>query len=177
MSMRVISSLFVLLSTLWLAAARADDPVLMVLEHVENHARVQTNVDAKAGQTIAPLHDKALEKIRVLPGNPLAVAQAPANVTVELNRGSGAGAAPVCVITVRYFRDARGLWVPHYQLVEDVLVARGPDGRWKPLSVVRGMPSLIVMTGSALPNPDGFFPYLEFGLTNGMLQIDSWTIR
>lgn len=153
------------------------DPILMVLEHTDNGKPVKTKVVAKAGQTISPLRGKALEKIRILPGNPLAISQRPDDIAVELHHGSGIEAGILCSINIRYFRDARGLWVPHFQLIEEALVTRGPDGRWRPLSMARGAPSLIVMTGTSLPNPDGFYPMLEFGLTSGMLQVDSWTIR
>jgi hypothetical protein len=153
------------------------DLVLMVLEHTEQGKTVQTKVVAKIGETKSPLQGKALEKVRILPGNPLVIDQQPSDAIIELYRGGGIEGGMLCSIGVRYFRDPRGLWVPHFQLIEDALVTRAPDGRWRPLNIARGAPSLIVMSGTSLPNPDGFYPTLEFGLTNGMLQIDSWTIR
>ena len=176
--MRLIRNFFSLLVLLLITATvHADDPVLMLLEHTEKGQPVQTKVPAKAGEAVSPLSGKALEKIRVLPGNPLSLEQRPADVTVELRRGSGIGASAVCAITVRYFRNARGLWVPHFKLIEEVLVTRDPSGRWRPISLARGMPSLMVMIGTSLPNTEGFYAMLELGLTNGTLQIDSWTMR
>lgn len=170
---------FVLMSALAVAPqfARADAPVLMILEHVENKQPVETKIETTEGPTTSPLRGKAIEKIKVRAGDGLSGGPQPNDVTVEFSRGADTEAATVLAIAIRYFRDKRGVWIPHYQLIEDIFVVRGPDGQWKPLSTARGMPSLIVMTGTSLPNPEGFFPALEFGLTNGTFQIDSWTIK
>ena len=77
---------------------------------------------------------------------------------------------------VRYFRNAEGLWVPHFRLDEEPLVRR-EGNRWVPLLQERGLPTLIVLTSSTLPNAEGFYPALEFGLTTGPLSIDLWRVR
>jgi hypothetical protein len=159
------------------AASVHAEPILMILEHAENKQPVQTKVEAKAGQTESPLRGKALEKLRINPGDAFSGGPQPGDITVELSRGTGGETSPICAVTVRYFKDKNGVWVPHYQLVEEAMVARGPDGRFRPLTIARGMPLLLVMTGTALPNPEGFFPWIEFGLTHGTMQIDSWTIK
>ena len=152
-------------------------PVLMVLEHREKDKILLANVPAKAGTSASPLKGRVLEKIRVLPGNALELPGRPGDITVEFQRGSGVEASTVCAITIRYFRDTRGLWVPHFQLNEEVFVRRDSNGRWRPIDLARGVPSPVVLTSNSLPNADGFYPMLEFGLTNVMVQIDAWTIR
>ncbi len=152
-------------------------PVLMVLEHIENGQRVRTPVEAKRGAALSPARGKAYAKLNVLPGNPVAIEQQPSDVVVELYRGAGTERIILCAISIRYFRDARGYWIPHFQIVEDMLITRGRDGRWKPLDIAQGMPSLIVLTSTTLPNAEGFYPALEFGLTIGLVQIDSWDVR
>jgi len=47
-------------------------------------------------------------------------------------------------------------------------------GRWLPLTSVQGVPNLIERTGTALPNAEGYFPSLEFGMTTGATPIDAW---
>jgi hypothetical protein len=146
--------------------------------HLERGERVQTEVVAKAGETPAPMRGKSLERIGVLPGHPLAIEQHPSDVTVELYRGVDAERTLLCAISVRYFRDARGYWIPHFLIVEDALVVRAADGRWQPLNLARGgAAALVMITSSTLPNAEGFYPALEFGLTGGPLQIDSWVMK
>jgi len=183
--MSVRRSFQILLGLVMSAAVAAQTPTilpdedlnLMVLEHREKDKILLAKVPAKAGTTASPLKGKPLDKIRVLPGNALAGGARPGDIVVEFQRGNGIETGTVCAITIRYFADARGFWVPHFRMNEEMLVTRGPDGRWRPLNIGSGAPSFPVLTGTSLPNADGFFPTLEFGLTNGMLHIDSWTIR
>jgi hypothetical protein len=37
--------------------------------------------------------------------------------------------------------------------------------------------TLIVLTSSTLPNAEGYYPALEFGLTTGLTNIDAWLVR
>src|SRR5688500_18924789 len=177
MNMRIVIKLLLALLIFSGARALAADLTLLTIEHMDRGKPTRTEVLAKLGDTTSPLRGKGLEKIRVLPGNALVANQQPNDAIVDLYRGGGIEGGLLCSINVRYFRDARGLWVPHFQLIEEAMVMRGPDGRWRPLNIARGAPSLIVMTGTSLPNPEGFYPTLEFGLTIGLLQIDAWTVR
>jgi hypothetical protein len=174
---RYIALLALTLGALVPTHVAAADPALMLLEYSENDKIVQAKVLAKAGESVSPSRGKALQKIRVLAGNPLAIDRQPNDIIVEFRRGSGTEIETLCQITVRYFRDNRGLWIPHFQLVEQIAAFRGPDGRWRPFNSAPGSPSLIMMIGTSLPNAEGFYPALELGLTNGSLQIDSWTVH
>jgi hypothetical protein len=159
------------------AAATAEVLTLMVLEHAERGQRVQTKVEAKPGAALAPLRGKTLERVSIFPGNPLVTEQRPRDQVVELYRGVDVERSLLCAVAIRYFRDARGLWVPHFELIEEALVIRGANGRWQPLNIARGAAALIVLTSSTLPNAEGFYPALEFGMTSGTFQIDSWVVR
>lgn len=155
--------------------AWAAEPLLMVL--VPMGAATEVNVEAKAGAVVSPARGKEFEKWNLRPGNALAAPAQPEDRLVELFRGVEAERVLLCSISIRYFRDARGFWVPHYQLNQEALVTRDKNGNWQPLTAVRGAPSLMVLTNATLPNAEGFYPSLEFGLTNGQLQIDSWDVR
>jgi len=168
----IVIGIAVLLTTL-ITPAQADTAVLMVLAHTENGRLVRVGVPAARGAFLSPSRGKEFDRWAVQPGNALVGGKQPDDVLVELYRGAESQRILVCAIGIRYFRDARGAWVPHYQLNQEPLVARDADGRWQPLP---GVP-LIMLTGSTLPNAEGFYPALEFGLTAGLLEIDSWVVR
>ena len=140
-------------------------------------ASVEVQVAATPGAFLSPARGKEFDKWILLPGNALVVSVQPKDRLVELYRGADIERVLLCSVGIRYFRDLRGAWVPHYQLNEEVLVTRDKNGRWQPLTAVRGAPSLIVLTSATLPNAEGFYPSIEFGLTIGRLQIDSWVVR
>jgi hypothetical protein len=80
-------------------------------------------------------------------------------------------------VRVRYFQNSEVKWVPQFQLNEEPLVVRGKDGRWKPLTTIHGVPNLIVQTGTALPNAEGYSTALELGFTTGATPIDAWQVQ
>ncbi len=155
--------------------ATAATPILMVLEHLEQGHHLRMDVEAKAGEAVSPTRGKGFDKWALLPGNPLVVDAQPTDITVELFRGTPTQGVRWCTVTIRYYRDARGVWVPHYRLDQEAFVARGKDGRWLPFAAAGT--SLIVLTSSTLPNADGFYPSLEFIPSSDLLQIDSWVVR
>ncbi len=138
---------------------------------------VEIKVEAKPGAAVSPTRGKEFDKWTLRPGSAFASKTRPEEMLVELYRGADTEGVLLCSIDIRYFRDNRGVWVPHYQLNQEALVTRDKNGNWQPLTAVRGAPSLIVLTNATLPNAEGFYPSLEFGLTNGPLQIDSWVVR
>ena len=151
-------------------------PVIMVLQSVVNGQLIKAEVEAADERVISPLAGKALPKWTVVPGQALKSPQRPSDRVVHLLRKAGLQYQHICSINLRYFRDRQGAWVPHFRLDEQPSVVRR-NGRWQPLTTVRGLPSLVVLTSSTLPNAEGFYPSLEFGLTIGLMSIDSWIVR
>ena len=189
----MLSRKFISAFAFWLAApillattiTRADDvsapvedlPTVLVLEYAENGELIDMTVKSKLGLVIAPSKDKQLFRLRVLQGHALPGERQPADRIVELYQEiEEAKRVLLAAISVRYFRDARGLWVPHFQLNEEIYVKRDKNGRWRPLPMTSGAVP-VVMFGSTLPNPEGFYPALEFGLTLGLMRLDSWIVR
>jgi len=81
------------------------------------------------------------------------------------------------IVRVRYYQNQDGKWVSHFQLNEEPLVMRGADGKWQPLTIIQGVPSLIMQTGTALPNAEGYAASLELGFTTGAMPIDAWLVQ
>ena len=151
-------------------------PVIMVLQSQVNGNPIKAKVEAVADLVTSPLAGKALPKWSVVPGEPIKSLQRPAERVVHLLRKVGLEYQHLCSIKLRYYPAKQGVWLPHFQLDEQPAVVR-KNGRWQPITTVRGLPSLVVLTSSTLPNAEGFYPSLEFGLTIGLMSIDSWIVR
>lgn len=151
-------------------------PVIMILEHRENGKPIQTEIEAIPDLVTSPHAGKGLPKWAILPGWAIQSQVRPGDRVVHLFRQIGLNRNHLCTVKVRYFSNKEGLWLPHFQLNQEPLFVR-KNGRWQPLTVVKGVATLIVLTSSTLPNGEGYYPSLEFGLTTGLTKIDSWIVR
>jgi hypothetical protein len=80
----------------------------------------------------------------------------------------------LCTLLVRYF-PAPGGWAPRYRLREELFFMRQGE-RWVPLKTVNGEPSVIIQLSDTLPNVEGYYASLRFGLTTGPTAIDAWRV-
>jgi hypothetical protein len=151
-------------------------PVLMQLSYYENGEHQPVRVNLVPGETASPAAGRPQEKWRLQPGQSIRMEQRPQDLTVELYKGKGEQHILLCAIAVRYYKNSDGVWVPHFLLIEQALLIP-QNGRMVPLTQLEGSAGLIAMTGTALPNAEGFYPSLEFGLAQGLMQIDSWIIK
>lgn len=155
----------------------AANTVLMLLEHNEDGKAVQTKVEVKTGVVESKDKGKPREKWIVRAGDAISSANRPGDRAVNFYKITGGESTLLFIVKTRYFQREDGKWAPQFQLNEEPLVMRGPDGRWKPLTVIQGVPSLIVQSGSALPNAEGYAASLELGFTTGTMPIDAWLVQ
>jgi hypothetical protein len=155
----------------------AKPPVLMLLEHTENGKAVQTKIEMKSGVVESKHKGKPRDKWIVRAGDVFSPATRPGDRAVYFYKTTGGENTLMFIVKARYFQRDDGKWVPQFQLNEEPLVMRGKDGKWKPLTVIQGTPSLIVQTGSALPNAEGYATSLELGFTTGGMPIDAWLVQ
>ena len=151
-------------------------PVIMVLQSRVQGENVQAQIEAVPDIVTSPFAGKLSPKWAVLPGQAIVSTQRPVDRVVHLFRKVGLQQSHICSINLRYYPDRQGGWVPHFQMDEQPAVVRR-NGRWVPIKQLQGIASLIVLTSSTLPNAEGFYPSLEFGLTVGMTSIDAWVVR
>ena len=152
-------------------------PVIMLLEHIEDGQRITTEIKASTKPKVSPHAGKGQLSFAILPGDALTGKLRPNDRMVHLFRQVGLARVPLCVVNVRYYKNRENVWLPHFQLNQEPLFVR-KNGRWVPLSQVKsGITSLIVLVSNTLPNAEGFYPSLEFGLTTGLTFIDSWVVR
>lgn len=151
-------------------------PVIMLLEHIEAGQRFTTEIKALPDLMESPHAGKGQLKFAILPGEALKAKLRPNDRMVHLFRQVGLERVPLCTVSVRYFRDRDTTWLPHFQLNQEPLFIR-KNKRWVPLNTVKGIATMIVLTSSTLPNAEGYYPSLEFGVTTGLTFIDSWVVR
>jgi hypothetical protein len=154
----------------------ASTPVLMLLEHTQAGKPVQTKIELKAGLVASPEKGKPQTKWIIRAGDALKSEVQPGDRIVNFYQSADTQSTLLFIVKVRYYQNGTGRWVPQFLLNEEPLVIR-INGRWQPLTTVQGVPSLIVQTGTALPNAEGYFPSLEFGITTGATSIDAWLVQ
>lgn len=157
--------------------APAANTVLMLLEHVADGKAAQTRIEAKSGVVESKDKGKPRDKWIIRAGDALSSAVRPGERAVNFYKTTGRENTLLFMVKVRYFQRGDGKWVPQFQLNEEPLVMRGKDGKWKPLTVIQGVPSLIVQSGSALPNAEGYAASLELGFTTGGMPINAWVVQ
>lgn len=157
--------------------ARAADTVLMLLEHVADGKAVQTKIEIKSGVVESKDKGQPRDKWIARAGDAIQSETRPGDRAVNFYKITGGENTLLFVVKVRYFQREDSKWAPQFQLNEEPLVMRGADGKWKPLTVIQGVPSLIVQTGTALPNAEGYVASLELGFTTGGMPIDAWVVQ
>ena len=172
----VAMALSVFLTGFSLNPFSSSTPVLMLLEHTEAGKPVQTKIELKAGLVASPDMGKPQTKWIIRAGDALKSEVQPGDRSVNFYQSTGTQSILLFIVKVRYYQNATGQWVPQFLLNEEPLVIR-KNGRWLPLTTVQGVPSLIVRTGTAIPNAEGYFPSLEFGITTGATSIDAWLVQ
>lgn len=154
----------------------ASVPDLMVLQFRDGQNLGRFRIKVEPGATEVPIKGVRPLQWTILPGAAIDAPAQPPNRLVELYRGTPQQSQLVCRIGVRYFRARNGLWVAHFLLIEEPLVARRGD-RWVPFTAVQGDADLIILTSSTLPNADGYYPSLEFGFNGQARPIDFWVVH
>ncbi|MEW6332588.1 MAG: hypothetical protein AB1560_14115, partial [Pseudomonadota bacterium] len=145
--------------------------------HVEDGKTVQTKIELISGVVESKDKGKPRAKWIVRAGDAITSETRPAERAVGFYKTTGGENTLLFIVKLRYYQRDDGKWVPRFQLNEEPLVMRGPDGKWKPLTVIQGVPNLIVQSGSALPNAEGYAASLELGFTSGTTPIDAWTVQ
>lgn len=174
---RVTPALAVALLAFASGAQAAKPVVLMLLEHVADGKPAQTKIELKSGVVESKDKGQARAKWIIRAGDAVKSETRPGDRAVSFYKTTGGESTLLFIVQARYYPHSDGKWRPRFQLNEEPLVMRGPDGRWQPLTLIQGVPSLIVQGGTALPNAEGYASSLELGFTTGALPIDAWLVQ
>lgn len=100
----------------------------------------------------------------------------PRDRLIELYSGAKGAPILVCRVLVRYYSKDGKKWVPGFRIDDEPLVTN-VGGRWQPVELVKGIPTLLVQKGGVLPNAEGFFPTITFALSSGSFPLVGWQAR
>ena len=150
-------------------------PSVMTIEYRNFRDRLSVEVPLAPGVVPSPHRGKSQKRIAILPGDALRATARPPDRSVNLYRGVNKQRILLCVIRVRYYRTDKERWLPHFQLYQEPVLVRDGSG-WRPAAAALGAPGLIMLTSSTLPNAQGYFRSLEFGLTSGPIFVDAWQV-
>ncbi|MDA8389796.1 MAG: hypothetical protein M0Z76_03530 [Gammaproteobacteria bacterium] len=147
-------------------------PSLLVLHHVHDGHAINVAVAAEAGQFPAPTPYATATSWTIEPG---ALRHAPQpDIEVKLYAVKRAGAALLCEISVRYF-PVPGGYAPYYRLNEQLYFAH-KNGRWIPLTVIDGLPSMVTFTPVGFANAAGYYRELTISKTTGPISLAGWAV-
>ncbi len=152
-------------------ATTAAERKLLILESVPPGAELHV-LDVAGIQLAQNVAPSTTWKIK--PGDGLTAPARPPDRLIELYTGTLQAPALLARLLLRYYRSSSG-WTAHFRLDEEPLVAK-VHGRWQPFELIRGTGGALVRHGHALPNAEGFFPTIEFGLSAGLLPIVAWQV-
>lgn len=178
---RSLQALFAALLIVSLARAAAAQDALLFLEYMERGKRVSVQIVDASAPVRAPIKDWSEISRHVRQGTPKSGATMPPPRRVDFYQGEGGQRQFVFALEVRYFpaKDNKGdrhdKWLPHYRLHQELLFVRDGD-QWRPLETMDGVPLVVDYSSPALPNIEGYYPQLDFGLTVGKLRIDAWQV-
>lgn len=112
---------------------------------------------------------------KLMADEPLQSDTRPRERVIELYTGAAGAPILVCRVLVRYYSADGERWVPGFRIDEEPLVTN-VGGRWQPIELVKGIPTLLVQKGSVLPNAEGFFPTITFALNSGAFPLVGWRV-
>jgi hypothetical protein len=172
LSLKIALSLLV---TAFAAGAHAAPPDLALLAFPGATKKEIIHIPAKTGKYTPKTAGKAQRSWLLLSGAPLQAATRPDERVIRLFRVIENTPTLLCTIVVKYFPD-NGKWQPLYRMEERMMLARTGD-HLVPVPSGMGDPDLNLMVGSSLPNVEGYFDRIEFGLPSAPIAIDSWEVQ
>jgi len=158
---------------LWFLPNLWSAPTLLVLQHQYGGQMISWTIPAQPGQYAAPTTGLAMPGWTISPGAPISGTRPPDWVVRFYTQGR-IKPKLLCLVDVRYF-PAGNDWQPYYRLDEEMFFAH-KGGRWVPLTLTGGLPSLITYTPVGFANAAGYYRALNFSQTTGPITLIGWNV-
>jgi len=168
------AALLFLVFTAYFSSVEAAE-VLLVLEHVEQGKRISTEIKNEIGTFPSPYQNKSQISWTIKQGEAVRAKSAPLARQIDFYRLNGREYELLCTVELKYFEDKKNLWSPRYRINQEMFFAK-EGGKWRPLNIVEGIPSLIQYSSNQFPNIEGYHSTLDFGLITGPIAIDAWKV-
>lgn len=95
---------------------------------------------------------------------------------IELYGQADTGRKLMARVVLKYFPLSGNRWQPMYQLnQEPIMIKQG--NQWVPLFDSQDSPEMLAILNKALPNGEGYFPFLDVQFYKGPVILDSWIVK
>lgn len=148
-------------------------PSLLVLSHHHDGQLFTWTIPSQFGTYAAPVAGLTVSGWTV-EGGTVVNGSLPANRVVRFYAQGRTGPKLLCLIDVRYFATSQG-WQPYYKMDEEMFFTH-QNGRWIPLNIVNGIPSIITYTPIGFANAAGYYPGLHFFQTTAPITLTGWQV-
>ena len=171
------------LNTLLIAAAlllpagvaQAAKPVLATLQYQDGAKTVSVPIREQAGSVASPKTSKPQSVWVLNAGDTRGGSAPPADRIIRLYHSVNTQPVLLCTVLVKYY-PGNGKWIPTYQMQDRIVLMRN-GANFKPIPADTGDIELTLMIGTSLPNVDGYYSKLQFGLPSKSVGIDAWVVN
>ncbi len=171
-----LKSLLIALSLLLpVGVAHAAKPVLATLQYQEGTKTVSVLIREQAGSVVSPKTSAPQAVWLLNSGDVRSGSAPPADRVIRLYHNVNAQPVLLCTVLVKYY-PSNGKWIPTYHMQDRIVLMR--DGAtFKPIPADTGDIELTLLLGTSLPNVDGYYSKLQFGLPSKSVGIDAWIVN
>ncbi len=171
-----LKSLLIALTLLLpVGAAHAAKPILATLQYQEGTKTVSVPIREQAGSVVSPKTSTPQVVWLLNTGDARSGSEPPADRVIRLYHTVNAQPVLLCTVLVKYY-PSNGKWIPTYHM-EDRIVLMRAGAIFKPIPADTGDIELTLMIGTSLPNVDGYYSKLQFGLPSKPVGIDAWIVN
>ena len=153
----------------------AAQPVLAQLQYQDGAKIKSAPIRAQTGTVTSPVAGKPQTAWRLSAGDARSGSAPPAERVIRFYHAVNNQPVLLCTVLVKYYpRD--GKWKPAYHLEDRIVLMRAGEN-FRPIPAGTGDIELTLMIGGSLPNVDGYYSSLQFGLPSKAVGIDTWEVN
>jgi hypothetical protein len=170
-----INTLLIAALLLPAGVVHAAQPILAVLQYQDAAKTKFAPIRAQSGAVTSPAAGKPQTTWQLNSGELRSGATPPADRIIRFYSAINNQPVLLCSVLVKYYpRD--GKWAPGYRM-EDRIVLMRDGANLKPIPAGTGDVELVLMIGTTLPNVDGYYSALQFGIPFKPVGIDAWVVN
>ena len=164
-------------AVLWLPveAVHAAQPILAQLKYLEGAKTKSAPIRAQAGIIPSPAVGKPQAVWLLSAGETLSGNAPAAERVIRFYHAVNNQPVLLCTVLVKYYPHD-GKWVPAYHMEDRIVLMRAGEN-YRPIPAGNGDIELALMIGTSLPNVDGYYSSLQFGLPSKAVGIDTWEVN
>ncbi len=153
----------------------AAQPILAQLHYLDGAKTKSVPIREQAGSVPSPAAGKPQTVWLLSAGDTRSGDAPPAERIIRFYHTVNNQPVLLCSVLVKYYPQD-GKWKPAYHMQDRIVLMR--DGtNFKPIPAGTGDIELTLTIGTSLPNVDGYYSTLQFGLPSKVVGIDTWEVN